>query len=287
MSKRVNMHGTPLLMGILNVTPDSFSDGGQFVDVDQAVAHGLQMARDGAAIIDVGGESTRPGSERVDEAQQIERVVEPIRKLRAALDEGGLTTVQISIDTTRRKVAEAALDAGAQIINDVSAGREDPGIFKLAAERGVPIVLMHMLGEPGTMQDDPHYEDVVKEVLAFLLERVYAAVTAGVAREQVWLDPGIGFGKTLDHNLALLGSLDRFVETGLPVLLGVSRKRFIAGCCEGFDAPQASDRLPGTLAAGILGAQAGVHALRVHDVTEHRQALAVLAATELNTSRTK
>ena len=137
------------------------------------------------------------------------------------------------------------------------------------------------------MQDDPRYEDVVKEVLDFLLERVYAAVTAGVAREQIWLDPGIGFGKTLEHNLALLGSLDRFVETGLPVLLGVSRKRFIAGCCSGFDPPETDDRLPGTLVAGVLGAQTGVHALRVHDVAEHRQALAVLGAVELNSSRTK
>ena len=207
--------------------------------------------------------------------------------LNLGVAEQGFEHVAISIDTTLSPVAEAALDAGASILNDVSAGREDAGMFKLATERNVPIILMHMLGSPGTMQDDPSYGDVVKEVLDFLLERVYAAVTAGVAREQIWLDPGIGFGKTLEHNLALLGSLDRFVETGLPVLLGVSRKRFIAGCCEGFDPPGADDRLPGTLVAGMMGAQAGVHALRVHDVAEHRQALAVLGAVELNSSRTK
>lgn len=277
-----------LLMGILNLTPDSFSDGGRFADLDQAVAHGVQMARDGAAIIDVGGESTRPGSTRIDAPQQIKRVVEPIAQLRAALDREGLQQATISIDTTRADVAEAALDAGAAMLNDVSAGREDARMLPLAAERGVPVVLMHMRGQPGTMQNAPCYEDVVDDVLAFLLERADAAIAQGVAPEHVWLDPGIGFGKTLEHNLALLGALDRFVATGYRVLLGVSRKRFIAGCCP--DAPginRPANRLAGTLAAGLLGVQAGVAALRVHDVAEHHQALAVWSASELNTSQTK
>ncbi|MFK7790834.1 MAG: dihydropteroate synthase, partial [Phycisphaeraceae bacterium] len=155
---------TPRLMGVLNITPDSFSDGGQFIDVARSVAHGVQLAQDGAAIIDVGGESTRPGSERVTAAEQINRVVEPIRQLRAALDKQGFNEVVISIDTTLAEVATAAMDVGASILNDVSAGREDEAMFKLAAERGVPIVLMHMLGTPGTMQDDPQYDDVVKDV---------------------------------------------------------------------------------------------------------------------------
>ena len=283
------MHETtlPLLVGVLNITPDSFSDGGRFVDVQQAVSHGLQMARAGAAIIDVGGESTRPGSERVQAGEQIKRVVEPIQRLRAQLDEQGFDAVKISIDTTRTEVAGAALDAGASMLNDVSAGREDDAMFRLAAQRGVPIALMHMLGQPGTMQDDPRYDDVVEDVLSFLRERAEAAMRAGVWRDKIWLDPGIGFGKRLDHNLALLGALDRFVATGYPVLLGVSRKRFIAGCCARFADPDASQRLPGTLAASLLGAQHGVAALRVHDVAEHRQMLAVLRGIELNTSQTK
>lgn len=277
----------PLLMGILNVTPDSFSDGGEHDTVSRAVDHGLRLAREGASIIDVGGESTRPGSERVDIDEQIMRVVEPIKRLRSALDRQGCEAVVISVDTTRTEVAEAALDAGAAMLNDVSAGREDRGMLTLAAQRGVPIALMHMLGQPGTMQDDPTYGDVVDEVLAFLLERAHAAVVAGVAREDVWIDPGIGFGKTLAHNLALIGALDRLVATGFKVLLGASRKRFIAECCVGTEPPPAEDRLPGTLAAGLLGAVAGVSGLRVHDVREHRQALAVLYGVELNTSRTK
>lgn len=277
----------PLLMGILNVTPDSFSDGGRYAGVDHAVAQGLRMAREGAAIIDVGGESTRPGSARVPVDEQINRVAEPIRRLRGELDRSGFEEVCISIDTTLADVAVASLDAGAAMLNDVSAGREDGRMLQLAADRSVPIVLMHMLGQPGTMQDDPRYDDVVGEVLAFLVERAEAAVAAGVSRDNVWIDPGIGFGKTLEHNLALLGSLDRFVATGFPVLLGVSRKRFIAGCCP--DAPGVDDpdnRLPGTLAAGLWGARAGIAALRVHDVGEHRQALAVSSKAELNTSQT-
>jgi dihydropteroate synthase len=273
-------------MGVLNVTPDSFSDGGRYDTIDAAVAHGLTMASDGASIIDVGGESTRPGSERVSPNQQIARVVEPIRRLRAVLDEQGHDAVTISIDTTRSEVAAAALDAGATMLNDVSAGREDARLFRLAAERRVPIALMHMLGEPGTMQNNPQYDRVVDDVLAFLVQRAEAARDAGVEKSNIWIDPGIGFGKTLEHNLALLGGLPRFVRTGYPVLLGVSRKRFIAGCCASFDNPDADRRLPGTLAANLIGVQSGVHAIRVHDVPEHRQALAVVQAIELNNTRT-
>ncbi len=266
-------------MGILNLTPDSFSDGGRHADTDAAVAHGLRMAREGAAIIDVGGESTRPGSERVGSDEQIRRVFEPIHQLRRVLDGRGFEYVAISIDTTLAEVAEAALDAGASMLNDVSAGREDERMFALAAKHNTPIVLMHMLGDPGTMQVEPRYEAVVSEVLGFLLQRVEAATAAGIERDQIWIDPGIGFGKTLEHNLALLGALDRFVATGFPVLLGVSRKRFIAGCCPQVDGIGLADqRLPGTLAAGLAGARAGVAALRVHDVAAHRQALSVWSA---------
>lgn len=277
----------PILMGILNVTPDSFSDGGCYVDTGLAVSRGLEMAKQGAGIIDVGGESTRPGSERVPASEQLNRVIEPIRQLRHALDRAGFQTTVISIDTTRVEVARAAVDAGAGMLNDVSAGREDPAMFTLAAERGLPIALMHMLGEPGTMQDEPRYENVVDEVLGFLLKQAAAAINAGVSPAGIWIDPGIGFGKTLAHNLALLGALDRFVTTGHPVLLGVSRKRFIPAC-SGEDPAQApaSGRLPGTLAAGLMGAAAGVHALRVHDVSEHRQAIAVMQAVQLNIIRT-
>jgi len=278
----------PVLMGVLNVTPDSFSDGGAYPTPEMAAERGLAMARAGAGIIDVGGESTRPGSERVRPDEQCRRVVEPIARLRAALDDQGMQRVRISIDTTRAAVAEAAVDAGAAMLNDVSAGREDPGMLSLAAERGLPIALMHMQGQPGTMQQAPRYDHVVEEVLGFLLQRAEAALQAGVPRERLWLDPGIGFGKSLAHNLALLGALDRLVATGYPVLLGVSRKRFIAGCCGlDSDALPPTARVPGSLAAGLLGAQAGVRVLRVHDVAEHAQALAVFAGVKLNTSQTK
>lgn len=275
-------------MGILNLTPDSFSDGGRYTSTEQAVRRGLTLARDGASIIDVGGESTRPGSERVEPDEQARRVVEPIRQLRQALDHAGLEHVTISIDTTRAAVAQAALDAGAQMLNDVSGGLEDAGMLPLAAERGVPIVLMHMRGEPGTMQNNPVYADVVEEVAKFLGERVAAAIRAGAQPQNVWIDPGIGFGKTLDHNLALLGALDRLVALGQPVLLGASRKRFIQACCpEDEQARSPAGRLAGSLAAALIGARAGVAALRVHDVSEHRQALAVAAGVQLNSSRTK
>ncbi len=256
----------PRIVGVLNVTPDSFSDGGRFAAVDEAVTAGVAMARAGADVIDIGGESTRPGAQRVSATQQIDRVVGVIAALARQLPQ-----VPISIDTTRVEVAAAALDAGATMLNDISAGRESgDAMLALAAERGAPIVLMHMRGEPGTMQAQPRYDDVVGEVHGFLQERAAAAEGAGVPRSQIVLDPGIGFGKTVAHNLSLLASLDRLVGLGYPVLLGASRKRFIAEV-----SPHATDamlRLGGTAATTALGVAAGVHLFRVHDVAANRQA---------------
>ena len=273
----------PRIMGILNLTPDSFSDGGLYTDTGQAVRHGLAMAEQGADLIDAGGESTRPGAKRIGADEQINRVVPVIRALRQRLDERH-PAVPISIDTTRADVAEAAVRAGAAVLNDISAGREDPRMLGLAAEHGLPIVLMHMRGEPGTMQDRPHYEDVVAEVRDFLLERAEAALSAGVDRRRIVLDPGIGFGKTAEHNLALLRALGEFVATGYPILIGASRKRFLAG----FGPPEASgstatrekinDRLGGTCAVTAYGAMAGVKLFRVHDVAPNRQAAGLARA---------
>ncbi|QSA98355.1 dihydropteroate synthase [Methylococcus sp. EFPC2] len=263
--------GRPLIMGILNATPDSFSDGGLFVDPAAALEHARHMVEEGADIIDVGGESTRPGSDPVAAEDQILRVVPVIAALRASLPKGLL----ISIDTTRAGVAEAALEAGADFINDISAGRDDPAILALAARRGAPIVLMHMQGSPKTMQDAPVYGSVVDEVLAFLLERAAAARAAGVPSEHILLDPGIGFGKRREDNLTLLAHLSRFVATGYSVLLGTSRKRFMGAVCHETD-PQ---RLVGaTVATTALGAAAGVRLFRVHDVRENRQAAEVVHA---------
>lgn len=255
----------PVIMGILNATPDSFSDGGRFLDVNRAVAHGLAMAEDGADIIDVGGESTRPGSERVGADEQCRRVVAVIRALRPRLP----AQAMISIDTTLSAVAAAALEAGASLINDISGGRDDAAILALAAERGVPICLMHMQGEPATMQDNPRYTDVTREVCDFLNERVEAALTAGVARDQIVLDPGIGFGKFKTHNFELLANLDRVVALGYPVLLGTSRKRFMGSVCK---VTTPAELLPATCATTALGVQAGVMLFRVHDVAANRQA---------------
>lgn len=252
-------------MGILNVTPDSFSDGGHYQDTDTAVKHALQMVAEGADIIDVGGESTRPGAERLAADIQIQRVIPVIRALRNRL--AGKTA--ISIDTTLVGVAAAAIDAGASIINDVSAGRDDKGILKLAAESGVRIVLMHMQGSPGTMQINPVYGDVVEEVYAFLLERADAALAAGVRQENIIIDPGIGFGKTFTHNLELVRNLERFSNSGYPVLLGASRKRFLKMIC---DSEQVSDLAGATCAMTVLGVKAGVSMFRVHDVLVNRQA---------------
>ncbi len=252
-------------MGILNVTPDSFSDGGRFDKSKSAVNHALDMMYEGADIIDVGGESTRPGSERINAEQQILRVTDIIKSIREiALDE-----VEISIDTTLSKVAEAAIESGASIINDVSAGTDDPQIFELAADKNLPIILMHMQGSPQTMQLKPVYEDVVEDIRAYLLERAEKAIAAGIKEDNIAIDPGIGFGKTQMHNMQLISSLERFVDTGLPVLLGTSRKRFMAAICEGVD----YDELVGaTCATTVAGVNAGVQIFRVHDVRENRQA---------------
>jgi dihydropteroate synthase len=245
-----------LVMGILNVTPDSFSDGGRFLDPVTAVAYGLQMVAQGAATIDVGGESTRPGSQPVSPDEQIRRVVPVIGALRKQTD------VPISIDTHDVTVAQAALEAGASIVNDITA-LADARMAELAASAQVPVILMHIQGTPATMQKEPRYDDVVGEVLAFLLDRARYAESFGIPHERIFLDPGIGFGKTLQHNLQLLKHIDRFVVTGYRILVGTSRKRFI-GALTGKENP--ADRLFGTAASVALCAAAGVAIVRVHDV---------------------
>lgn len=255
-------------MGILNATPDSFSDGGAHLDAAAAVAHARAMARAGAAIVDVGGESTRPGAVPVPAHVEIARVA-PV--LAALAGEPGAAPV--SIDTRHAAVARVALDAGAVLVNDVSAGA-DPDMLPLVAERGVGLCLMHMQGEPATMQDDPRYGDVVAEVTSFLEARMEAAVGAGVAEEAIVLDPGIGFGKTVDHNVALLAGLQRIVALGRPVLVGVSRKGFI-GALTGRDV---DDRLAGSIGAGLAAVERGAAVLRVHDVPETVDALAAFTA---------
>ena len=250
---------TALVMGVLNVTPDSFSDGGRYLDRDAAITHGLDMWRSGAAYIDVGGESTRPGAAPVDERDERERVVPVIESL---VTEG----VRVSVDTRRASVAEAAVAAGATMLNDVSASLHD-----VAAAAGVAWVAMHMRGEPRTMQDAPAYDDVVADVCSFLLDRAESAFAAGVP--EVWIDPGIGFGKTAAHNLSLLRHLDVLVATGHPVLIGTSRKRFI-GALTG-DA-QEDDRLEGTLATCTWAAAAGVKMVRVHDVAPAVEAMRIV-----------
>ena len=254
----------PLIMGILNVTPDSFSDGGSWTDTAAAIDHGLQMSEQGADILDIGGESTRPGATRLPADIQIERVLPVIH----GIIERSSANINLSIDTTRASVAEAAINAGASIINDVSAGRDDPELFRLAADRKLPIILMHMQGSPATMQQNPIYADVVEEVRAFLLERANEAMRAGVAEEKIIIDPGIGFGKTLEHNIQLLNNLQRLTDTGYPVMLGASRKRFLGAICEG---TTATDLVGATCATTALGVLAGVSLFRVHDVRANRQ----------------
>jgi dihydropteroate synthase len=256
-------------MGILNVTPDSFSDGGCFAETETAVAHALAMRGEGADLIDIGGESTRPGALPVEPAEQLRRVIPVIQALAARWAPETGAPVAISIDTTSAAVAEAALDAGAHWINDTSAGRDDPAILALAAERGVPIVLMHRQGMPARMQENPRYGDVLAEVRGFLSERIDAALAAGVAETALLIDPGIGFGKTLKHNLALLAGLDDLVTLGPPVVLGASRKRFLATIC---DQPDQRALMPATCATTALGVLAGAKVFRVHDVAGNRQA---------------
>jgi dihydropteroate synthase len=261
----------PRIMGVLNVTPDSFSDGGRFTVSGAALAHGRRLIADGADILDIGGESTRPGATPVDEAEEIARVEPLIRDL------AGQTGARISIDTMKPGVARAAVAAGAAIWNDVTALRHAPDSLATAAALGCDVVLMHMQGEPGTMQAEPHYDDVVSEVAAFLARRAEAAMAAGVQRERIWLDPGIGFGKhMIRHNVPLLAGLDRIVGLGFPVLLGVSRKSFVSALDGG--GRDVEQRLGGSIAAALAGAAAGVAAVRVHDVRETAQALNVWAA---------
>jgi len=262
----------PQVMGILNVTPDSFSDGGRYDAPGTAVAHALKMAHDGADLIDVGGESSRPGATRVNAAEQIARTAEVIRGCRAALDHAGFEAVAISIDTTRAAVAAAGLDAGAALVNDISAGEDDPDLFLLAADRGVPLVLMHKRGEPATMQDDPRYDDVVARVGDYLMERFDAATAAGLDPAGVAIDPGLGFGKSFDHNLALLAALRRVTALGPPVLLGASRKRFLARIAGCPDASVEPDPAGGSAATTAWAVAQGVRMVRVHDVRLHRQA---------------
>ena len=255
----------PVIMGILNVTPDSFSDGGRYSGLDAAIKQVELMLSDGADIIDIGGESTRPGSDPVSASEQIQRVVPVIAAIRQQLS----SDILISIDTTLSEVAKAALAAGADIINDVSGGRADQAILVLAAETGVPIILMHSQGTPKTMQDNPYYENVVQEVLDVLNETINAALKAGVKKDAITIDPGIGFGKRKQDNLDLLAHLDALVATGFPVLLGTSRKRFMGTIC---DVTEPSELVTATAVTTALGVMAGVRMFRVHDVKENRQA---------------
>ena len=264
------MAGEFLLMGVVNVTPDSFSDGGRFLEPSAAVAHGVRLAQEGAAILDIGGESTRPGAEPVGAEQELRRVIPVVEGL-ASADTGS----QLSIDTSKAAVARAALDAGASYVNDVTAFRADPAIAGLVAERDAECCLMHMLGEPRTMQEDPRYGDVVSDVKAFLEQRLAFAVAEGVPEERVTLDPGIGFGKTLDQNLELLRRLEEIVAIGRPVMVGTSRKSFL-GKLTGREVDQ---RLAGTIATNVLAYARGASVFRVHDVAPVRDALTVAAAT--------
>lgn len=262
----------PRLMGVLNVTPDSFSDGGAFASQMSAIDHAAAMLNQGADIIDVGGESTRPGAARISADEQIRRTRDVIAHLQQIIRERESETL-ISIDTTRSQVARAALDAGADLINDVSAGRDDPAMFELAASRNVPIVLMHMQGAPADMQNNPAYHDVVAEVEAFLLERIAAATAAGVDRKRLIIDPGVGFGKSTTHNLQLLAQLNRFTLLGAPLLLGASRKRFMREILA-LDDPKRDHRAleTATCAVTAMAVATGVRLLRVHDVAANRRA---------------
>ena len=258
----------PRLMGILNITPDSFSDGGQHFDAQRAIEHGLRLVEEGADILDIGGESTRPGAQAVSAAEEIARVVAVIEALARQ------TKIPISIDTSKPEVMRAAVAAGAGLINDVRALRED-GALDAAADLRVPVCLMHMQGEPRSMQEAPHYDDVVSEVKRFLADRVLTCEFAGIEKKRLLVDPGFGFGKTLDHNLAILRALKEFTGLGVPLLVGLSRKATIGTLTGQADAAQ---RVHGSVAAALLAAQRGAAILRVHDVRATRDALAVLEA---------
>jgi dihydropteroate synthase len=260
----------PVVVGILNVTPDSFSDGGNFIDPEAAAKHAAIMFDEGAGIIDVGGESTRPGSNPVPQGDEVRRVVPVIERIIAARPEA-----VVSVDTYRSATAAAALNAGASIVNDVTALRGDPRMASVVAEAGCPVILMHMQGEPKTMQSEPRYTDVVREVKDFLRSRSEHAVSSGVLAENIIVDPGIGFGKSLDHNLALLRDLEAVVDLGFPVLVGASRKRFI-GSITGVR--EAAERVFGTVATTVLAYEKGATLFRVHDVRANSEALAVAEA---------
>ena len=258
----------PCVMGVLNITPDSFSDGGHFAGFGTAVEHGLAMERDGAAIIDVGGESTRPGSEPVSLEEELRRTIPAIMALQLRV------TAAVSVDTCKAEVARRALSAGAKIVNDVSALRSDPEMVDVVADHDCGVCLMHMQGLPKTMQEDPRYDDVVGEVLAFLEQRMEWAIEHGVREEQIAVDPGIGFGKTVEHNLLLLKHLHRFTELGRPVVLGASRKNFLGELLQ----VEPAARAVGTAATTVMGALAGAAIFRVHDVKPNREALRVAQA---------
>ncbi|MDX6698488.1 MAG: dihydropteroate synthase [Solirubrobacteraceae bacterium] len=255
-------------MGVVNVTPDSFSDGGLFLDEDAAVAHGERLVAEGAEIVDVGGESTRPGAEPVSVAEEERRVVPVIERLAGVAP-------QVSIDTSKAAVATAALAAGATMVNDVTALRAEPELATVVARSGAECCLMHMLGEPRTMQDNPRYDDVVSDVKAFLEERIAFATGEGIAEDRLLVDPGIGFGKTLEHNLELLRRLGEIAALGRPVVIGTSRKSFLGR----LTGAEVGDRLPGTIATNVLALERGASVFRVHDVAPVRAALTVAAAT--------
>lgn len=266
----LDLSAEPVVMGILNVTPDSFSDGGKFLDTDKAITQALKMVDDGAAIIDIGAESTRPGSESVSADQQIKRAIPVIKALSKKV------SIPISIDTYDLQVAQAAIQAGASIINDITA-LSDERVGELAAKHDLPMILMHMQGTPATMQKQPHYDDVVEEVLQFLLQRAEKAQQLGIDKNKIFIDPGIGFGKTLEHNLLLLKHIDRFVASGYRVLAGASRKRFLGQLTE---RENPAERLFATAATVACCTTAGVSIVRVHDVAEMTDVIKVINAIE-------
>jgi dihydropteroate synthase len=265
---KIDMSRRTALIGIVNVTPDSFSDGGRYLEPDRAIAHGIELARAGADIIDIGGESTRPGARPVSAQEEIARVVPVLRGLRRSI------SIPLSIDTYKAEVAKAALAEGADLINDISALRFDPAMASLVAAEKAPVVLMHMQGTPQTMQQSPYYEDVVKEVKGFLLSRIQFALETGVDEERIVVDPGIGFGKSLEHNLTLLRGLADLASLGRPVLVGASRKTFIGGLLEA----GCEERLEGSLAAAVAAVLAGANIIRVHDVKEAVRAIRIADA---------
>jgi len=260
-------YSCPLVMGVLNVTPDSFSDGGEFLSVDSAVSHAQKMIAVGADMLDIGGESSRPGAGKVSDEEEAARVIPVIERIRAESD------IPLSVDTTKSSVAEKALACGADFVNDISAGLFDEAMIPLVAEKNAGYILMHMRGTPQTMQKNPEYDDVVNEVAEFLVDRIEFCIEAGIKRERLLIDPGIGFGKTVEHNLALLTNIDELTSIGVPVVIGTSRKSFIEKIAG--EAPP-HNRLGGSLASAVYAVEHGASVVRVHDVAETKQALEVL-----------